>query len=235
MKKKLIIAIDGPAGSGKSTTARYLAKLMKLPYIDTGAMYRAVTLKAMQEKIPFENKKGLIAIAKKVSIRLAGNDPEKQKVFLDGKDVTKAIRTPELTKNVFHVAQEPLIRREMVKKQRMMGQKGGAVMEGRDIGTMVFPKADYKFYFEANDHIRALRRQRELVAVGREISLKKVMEDMKKRDATDFNRKEGPLKCAKDAFRMDTSGLTIPETAGKILAIIRSNPLKGTKLKSARR
>ena len=220
--KPLVIAIDGPAGSGKSSTAKALAKRIKSPYIDTGAMYRAVTLKAIKENIPFEDKKKLVAIAKKVKIELIGMDPHKQKVRLDGKDVTKDIRTPELTQNVFYVAQEPLIRREMVKKQRAMGRKNGAVMEGRDIGTKVFPDADYKFYFEANEQIRALRRQRELVAVGKNISVEQVLADQKKRDATDYNRKEGPLKVAKDAIVMDTSSLTIDETVDKILAIIDS-------------
>ena len=220
--KNLIIAIDGPAGSGKSSTAKALAKRIKSPYIDTGAMYRAVTLKAMQEKVPFENKKRLIEIAKKAKIELRGVDPFKQNVRLDGKDVTKEIRLPELTKNVFYVAQEPLIRREMVKKQRVMGLKSGAVMEGRDIGTKVFPDADFKFYFEANDEIRAKRRHRELIAAGQSISLEEVLRDQKKRDATDYNRKEGPLKVAKDAIIIDTSSLTIDETLDKILPIIKS-------------
>ena len=220
--KKLIIAIDGPAGSGKSSTAKALAKRLKAPFIDTGAMYRAVTLKAMNENIPFENKKLLIAASKKAKIELLGTDPLKQKVRLDGKDVTKAIRTPELTKNVFHVAQEAMIRREMVKKQRAMGLKNGGVMEGRDIGTKVFPDADFKFYFEANEQVRALRRQRELIAAGQPMSLEQVLIDQKKRDATDYNRKEGPLKVAKDAIVIDTSSLTIDQTIDKILPILES-------------
>src|SRR3989338_1761615 len=143
--KKLIIAIDGPAGSGKSSTAKALAKRIGSPYIDTGAMYRAVTLKAMEQKVPFEAKRRLIQIAKKMKIEFKNTGatrrvaPALQHVFLDGHDVTEQIRTPELTTNVFHVAQEPLIRREMVKKQRHMAGKAGAVMEGRDIGTVVFP------------------------------------------------------------------------------------------------
>lgn len=220
--KKLIIAIDGPAGSGKSTTAKALAKRIKAPFIDTGAMYRAVTLKAMRENIPFSDKSKLLVMAKNAKIELVGSDPMKQKVRLDGKDVTKEIRAPELTKNVFHIAQEPLIRREMVKKQRSMGKRNGAVMEGRDIGTKVFPDADYKFYFEANEEIRAKRRYRELLAADQKITLKQVLVDQKNRDDTDYNRKEGPLKVAKDAVVMDTSSLTIDETVDKILAIIQS-------------
>ena len=175
----------------------------------------------MQVGAPFEDKKGLLGLFKKTRIELIGTDPFKQRVCLDGKNVTKEIRLPEVTKNVFHVAQESLIRREMVKKQRSMGKKNGAVMEGRDIGTKVFPDADYKFYFEANDEIRARRRYRELIAAGQKVSLTQVLREQKKRDATDYNRKEGPLKVAKDAIVMDTSSLTIDETVDKILAVIK--------------
>lgn len=226
MPRKLIIAIDGPAGSGKSSTAKALAKRMNLPYIDTGAMYRAVTLKAINQGIWFEDISALVKLSKKAEIRFDGSDPRKQKIFLDGEDVTEAIRHPELTKNVFHVAQEPLIRREMVKKQRALGKKAGGVMEGRDIGTMVFPDADFKFYFEASPEIRAKRRYRELVEAGKKAELKTVAEDITRRDATDYNRKEGPLRKAKDAIVIDTSLLTINETIDRILPIIKSKSLK---------
>ena len=196
-------------------------------------MYRAITLKAMREGVPMDDSKKLVAVAKKASIRLVG-PPEKQKVFLDGKNVTQAIREPELTRNVFHVAQEAGIRREMVKKQRSMGKDGGAVMEGRDIGTKVFPKADYKFYFEADEALRAKRRLRELVAAGKAASFQKVFKDLKVRDNSDYKRKEGPLRKAKDAFVIDTTPLTIEETADKMLAIIQSNSLDGRRLKAHR-
>ncbi len=221
--RKLIIAIDGPAGSGKSSTAKALAKKLHLPYVDSGAMYRAVTLKAMQQGISFDekfdDKTRLIKIAKSCDIRLT-NSPKGQKVFLDGKNVTDAIREPALTQNVHYVAQEPLIRREMVKKQKSMGKKDGAVMEGRDIGTVVFPKADYKFYFEANDNIRAKRRHRDLAEAGKKMPVEQVLEDIKFRDKTDYERTEGPLKRAKDAVLIDTSSLTIDQTVDKILQLI---------------
>jgi len=220
-RRKLIIAIDGPAGSGKSSTAKALAKRMGTPYIDTGAMYRAVTLKALREGVSFSNTKKLIACATRSRIRLEGKDPGKQKVFLDGKDVTKAIRLPELTKKVFYIAQEPRIRRILVAKQRQMGKKAGGVMEGRDIGTVVFPDADYKFYFEASTAIRAKRRWKELIEAGQRASLKQVLKDQKKRDLTDYRRKEGPLRPAKDAILMDTTSLTISETVDKILNVVR--------------
>jgi len=220
VRPKLVIAIDGPAGSGKSSTAKALAKRLKVPFIDTGAMYRAVTLKAIRDGIALDDRRGLAGAARRARIRLAGADPLKQRVFLDGKDVTKAIREPELTKLVFHAAQEPLVRRELVKKQRALGKSRGGVMEGRDIGTVVLPDADHKFYFEANPDIRALRRQKELAAAGKKATLAQVKKDILIRDATDTNRKEGPLRRAKDAVRIDTSALTIEATIDKILEII---------------
>ncbi len=218
-KKKLIVAIDGPAGSGKSTTARRLAKRLGLPYIDTGAMYRALTLKVTRESIPFDDVPALVRSVKKAHIRLAG-DPEKQKVFLNGKDVTRPIREPELTNNVVYIAREPRIRHEMVKKQRAMGRQRGAVMEGRDIGTVVFPRADFKFYFEADSKLRARRRRRELLVAGKRPSFARVYAEILERDRADRTRKQGPLRRAKDARLMDTTLLTIDQTVDKILRII---------------
>ncbi len=233
VKKKLIIAIDGPAGSGKSSTAKALAVKLKLPYIDTGAMYRAVTLKAMQKGVSLEDVKTLVQIAKKIKIRFVGAPlvgarkragtspaPTGQRVFLDGKDVTKAIRTPELTRNVFYIAREPKIRVEMVRKQRILGAKSGAVMEGRDIGSVVFPKADYKFYFDADPKLRARRRLKELLAEGKKATFNQVYREILTRDATDTKRKTGALKVAKGALVLDTTPLTIPQTVDKILAIL---------------
>lgn len=226
MRKRLIIAIDGPAGSGKSSTSKAFAKVLNIPYIDTGAMYRALTLKVMILNIPFKNVGQIVSLFKKTKIFLEGRDPLKQRVFLDGKDVTKAIREPELTKNVFHIAQEAPIRREMVKRQRRIGKAEGAVMEGRDIGTVVFPKADYKFYFEAKPKVRAKRRQRDLLAAGKKVSIAEVMKDIKKRDKTDIERKEGALRPAKDAMILDTSELTIPETIDKMIALMKPSHVR---------
>lgn len=220
-RKKLIIAIDGPAGSGKSTTARALAMRLKLPYIDTGAMYRALTLEALRRNIPFTDISKLAGIARAMKIRFGPMRVLKQKVYLNGKDITKAIRTPELTRSVVYVAREPRLRKEMVAKQRALGKKGGAVMEGRDIGTVVFPKADYKFFFEASVEVRARRRYRELLAEGKKPSLARVAREIRLRDSTDRNRKAGALKVAPGAIVMDTSSLTIPATVDRILAILR--------------
>ena len=217
--KKLIIAIDGPAGSGKSTTAKYLAKKLGIPYIDSGAMYRAVTWKIMQKNIPLMDIRRMALAAKSIRIRFAG-----KKVFADGRNVTKAIRTPELTRSVVHIAREPLIRREMVKKQRALGKKEGAVMEGRDIGSVVFPNADYKFYFSANIATRTLRRWRDLKKAGKPMSMSRVRKEILVRDRTDRKRKAGALRVARGARILDTSGLTIPQTADKILQILGRRP-----------
>jgi cytidylate kinase len=214
--KKLIIAIDGPAGSGKSTTARALAARLGLPYIDTGAMYRAVTLKAMRKGVSLTDVPALARIARTIRIRFAGRD----RVFMDGHDVTRAIRTPELTQNVVFIAREPLIRRQMVKKQRAMGRTHGAVMEGRDIGSVVFPKARYKFYFDATPRLRALRRYRELVASGKRVRLEQIYREIEQRDVSDRRRKAGALKVARGARVIDTTGLTIPATVDRILGIL---------------
>lgn len=194
---------------------------LKLPYIDTGAMYRALTLEAMRLHIPFQNIPELVKLSKKIRIRFGPMRVFNQKVYLNGRDVTKAIRTPELTQNVVFVAREPRLRREMVKKQRALGKKGGAVMEGRDIGSVVFPKADYKFFFDASVEIRARRRYRELLAEGKKPSLARVAREIKLRDSSDRNRKAGALRVAKGARVLDTTSLTIPATVDKILAILR--------------
>jgi cytidylate kinase len=193
---------------------------LKLPYIDTGAMYRALTLEAMRRQTPFSDITDLVKLAKSIRIRFGPMRVMGQKVYLNGKDVTTAIRTPELTRHVVYVAREPRLRRELVAKQRSLGRTGGAVMEGRDIGTVVFPKADYKFFFDASPEVRARRRYRELLAEGKKPSLARVAREIQIRDRSDRERKEGALKIAKDARVLDTSGLTIEATVDKILDIL---------------
>lgn len=183
-------------------------------------MYRALTLEAMRRQVPFSHIPELVKLAKKMRIRFGPMRALSQKVYLNGKDVTKAIRTPELTRNVVYVAREPRLRREMVKKQRSLGSAGGAVMEGRDIGSVVFPKADYKFFFDASPEVRARRRYRELLVEGKKPSLARVAREIQIRDRSDRERKEGALKVAKGALVLDTSGLTIAATVDKILAIL---------------
>ncbi|MBI4432483.1 MAG: (d)CMP kinase [Candidatus Omnitrophica bacterium] len=230
LKSSFIIAIDGAAGSGKSTTAKALASRLKIPYIDSGAMYRAVTLKALSEKVSLKDKKALVATASRAQIHFEGKHGKVMKVILDGKNVSSAIRVPELTNKVFYVARIPEVRRELVKKQRRLAARHGAVMEGRDIGTVVFPKADYKFFFVAKKELRAQRRRKELESAGHRASLIRVLKEMEARDRSDRTRKEGPLKRAKDAYLIDTTPLTISQTVDRILQIIASNPLNAKPL-----
>ena len=217
--KHLIIAIDGPAGSGKSTVSKIVAKKLALLYIDTGAMYRALTLKAMRQGINLENEDALVSLARSTKVGLEEKD--KLYVFLDGEDVSLAIRTPEVTANVKYIARVPGVRHEMVALQRSIGQRsGGAVLEGRDIGTVVFPNADYKFYLDASPEERAKRRCKELVESGQKASVEGVKEDILIRDASDMKRSVGALKKCDDAVCIDTTGLSIDEVTDKILSYI---------------
>lgn len=217
--KNLIIAIDGPAGSGKSTVSKIVAKRLALLYIDTGAMYRALTLKAMREGIDLGDENALVSLAK--STRVGLEEKGRLYVFLDGKDVSLAIREPDVTANVKYVARVPGVRCEMVALQRSIGKKrGGAVLEGRDIGTVVFPDADYKFYLDASPEERAKRRCKELIELGQKASVENVKEDILTRDDSDMKRSMGALKKADDAVFIDTTGLSIDGVTEKILSYI---------------
>lgn len=216
----MVIAMDGPAGSGKSTTARFLAERLKLPYLDTGAMYRAVTLAAIERKIPLTDEKKLAAIAARIPLKFGPLKEGKQKVWAGRREITRAIRTPELTAQVHHAASSKLVRKELVNLQRRMGQKGGGVIEGRDIGTVVFPDTPYKFYLDADVRLRARRRFNELKAAGVKTTYTKILKDQKERDYRDSHRKVAPLRPAQDALLIDTTGLTIPQTADIIQALI---------------
>lgn len=218
--KRLIIAIDGPAGSGKSTVSKMIAKSLGLLYIDTGAMYRALTLKAMKMSLRLEDEDALVKLACSTSIDLRENGGSLH-IFLDGEDVSGAIRTVEVTNNIKYIARIPGVRREMVKLQRSIGKKHGAVLEGRDIGTVVFPDADYKFYLDADVEERANRRYKELAASGNNISMDALKEDVIARDLSDMERAVGPLKRAEDAIFIDTTRLSIEGVAEEALSHIR--------------
>lgn len=223
-RRKLVIAIDGPAGSGKSTVSKALAKRLGLVYIDTGAMYRALTLKAMDRKIDLKNADPLLTeLARSTAIDLK-QDGDSLKVFLDGRDVSSFIRTPELTNNVKYIARIPGVRREMVKLQRAIGTRHGSVLEGRDIGTVVFPDAGYKFYLDADVRERSRRRHKELVESGQDAALDDIERDVLIRDASDMNRSVGALKKAADAIVIDTTNLSIDEVVENILKKIGTAP-----------
>lgn len=217
----MIIAVDGPAGSGKSTVSKEVARKKGLLYIDTGAMYRALTLKAMSSKLDLLNENAIIGLAQNTRIDLTYKQDDGLSVFLDGEDVTDKIRTPELTNNVKFIAGVAGVREEMVKMQRAAARIGaGAVLEGRDIGTIVFPDADKKFYLDADINERTKRRYKELVKAGQAVSLSDVEEDVRIRDKNDIEREYGPLKKADDAIVVDTTGLTVDQVVEKILSYI---------------
>jgi cytidylate kinase len=219
MPKKLIIAIDGPAGSGKSTVSKLVAKKLGLLYLDTGAMYRALTLKAMRAGLNLEDEAALADMAKVTDIRLKTQpNADDVRVILDGGDVTREIRTPAVTEKIKYIARAPGVRECMVKIQRSIGEKDGAVLEGRDTTTVVFPDADYKFYLDADINERAKRRFKELKALGMGASLKEVQADAKRRDESDQTRSVGALKRAEDAVYIDTTKLGIDEVVAKILS-----------------
>jgi cytidylate kinase len=228
MNSVIIVAIDGPAGAGKSTVAKTLAKKLGFLHIDTGAMYRAVTLAALQKKVDLKDEKALEGLAQTARIELKPAEPQ-NRVFLDGVEVTQAIRTPEVTQNSAHIANCVPVRRILVARQQQMGRVdsapyGGAVLEGRDIGTDVFPDAQYKFYLDASVETRAQRRLAELSKTGVQTTLEEVMADVKARDDRDMNRAVGGLRKTPESIVMDHSNLGVEESAEAVFQFIRKNP-----------
>ncbi len=213
--KKILIAIDGPAGSGKSTTARLVARKLGYVYIDTGAMYRAMTLQVLNSKLDPVNEAGVVELARRTAISLVNGG--ELRVILDGVDVTEAIRSEEVTNNVSLVSSYPAVRELMVAKQREIGSSKGCVIDGRDIGTVVFPDADLKFYMVADIMERARRRQEELSSNGAELPIVQVVRELNERDFKDSTRQTSPLRKAEDAIEIDTTKLTIDEQVEIIL------------------
>ena len=209
-KQGFIVTIDGPAASGKSTTARMVAQKLGWLYLDTGAMYRALTLKVLRKKIPLDNTEGIGRLAETTKIDLLPSD-ENTKVFLDGEDVSMDIRVPQVDKAVGPVCEVPAVREVMVASQRKLGEKGNIVAEGRDMGTVVFPNADLKFFMVASLKERAKRRQKDLARQGINISLENIMKEIERRDQRDSNRKNSPLRKAKDAIVIDTTEMSIEQ------------------------
>ncbi len=208
--KRIVIAIDGPAASGKSTTARLVAERLGYTHIDTGAMYRAMTLKVMERDLVLDDKEGIKGLLDTTRIELRRESGE-MTVFLDGRDVTQKIRTPEITGAVSVVSEIREVREAMVREQRRMAEAGGVILEGRDIGTVVFPDAELKVYMVADAVVRAKRRQNELHQHGLTVGLEKLAEEIRARDEKDSTRAESPLKRAEDAYGVDTSSLTVEE------------------------
>ena len=215
-----IIAIDGPAGSGKSTVAKLLAKKIGYAYIDTGAMYRALTLKALREAVDLNDEEKLSKLFNSTELDIISDKTADIAVMLDGENVTSLIRTPELTEKVAYIARVAAVREKMKDMQRKIGARGESVFEGRDIGTAIFPEAKYKFYVDADFDERSRRRHKELVEKGIDISLDDVSRDLQTRDHKDMTRKIGPLKIADDAMRIDTTNMAIDEAVDKIAGYI---------------
>jgi cytidylate kinase len=217
----MIIAIDGPAGAGKSTVAKSIAKELGFLYIDTGALYRALTLKVLEDKIDSQDIEHIVKIARNSSIDLVNNPDGSLKVLLDGSDVTSQIRQPRITKFVSLIAKIKQVREVMLSVQRNFGRLGNCVLDGRDIGTVVFPNADKKFYLDANFNERVDRRHRELNELGQNVSLEDVESDLHNRDTIDSTRTIAPLKKADDAVYVDTTNMSIEEVVNKVLSYIR--------------
>jgi cytidylate kinase len=218
--KKLVIAIDGPAASGKSTTSKLTAKRLGYLHVDTGAMYRAMTLKIIQSGIDVSDTIRISKIARKTAIRLEDFDDE-LRIFLDDRDVTKNIRSQAVTKNVSAVSALKDVREVMVREQRQMGKNGGIVLEGRDIGTVVFPDADVKIFMVAHVEERARRRAKELEKQGIKVPIEQLVNEIIERDQKDSQRDISPLRKADDAHVLDTSDLTIEEQVDFIVAIAK--------------
>ncbi len=215
----MVIAIDGPAGSGKSTVAKILAERLGFLYIDTGAMYRALTLKALSQEIDLKDQEELLKLARHTHIELKTAD-NKLQVILDGENVTHQIRTPQVTNNIFYIADNIEIRKIMVSLQRKMAEGKDVVLEGRDTTTVVFPDADIKIYLDADFKERARRRLKDFLAKGLNLILEEVEEDLRDRDYKDKNRAVGNLKIAPDAVYIDTTSMNVEEVVERIISIV---------------
>lgn len=213
---KLIIAIDGPSGAGKGTVARAVAAHIEYRHVDTGAMYRAVAWKAQHDGLDLDDEPAVTALATRAAFDLEGG-----RVRIDGHDVTEAIRTPEIDQGATRVARQPAVRDALVRRQRDLGQGGGVVMEGRDIGTVVFPRADVKIYLDASPEERARRRAADPAhSSGRTGGVGDVASALAARDQMDRTRKASPLMIADDAVQIDTTGVAIDEVVARVLAVV---------------
>ncbi len=219
LRKRLVIAIDGPAGAGKSTVARRVAALLGYQYVDSGAMYRALALLALERKMDFDDAAALGRLAAETDMRFESRESG-NRLFLTGRDVTEAIRSPEVTRASSLVSVHAEVRRKLVECQRALGRAGGVVMEGRDIGTQVFPDADLKIFLDASPDARSERRLRDLASslpVGQAEVAQQVTRDMQERDRRDQTRPVSPLIPAADAIQIDTTTLTAEEVVREIL------------------
>ncbi len=218
-RRKIAIAIDGPAGSGKSTVAKRVAEELGILYLDTGAMYRAVTLKALRNGVSMDNQEALTRLAAQVALDFQRMPDGSYHLLMDGEDVSEEIRTLAVSQNVSLVAAVPGVRAELVKQQQAIGARGGVVMDGRDIGTVVLPHADLKIFLTASLEERTRRRWLELTAKGLNVTAEEIKADLTRRDAIDSGREVAPLRPAADSVTIDTSNLRIEEVVERVMAL----------------
>jgi len=219
MTKKLIVAIDGPSGAGKSTLSKALAKRTGYLNIDTGAMYRSVALLAQRRQIDAADERGLQQLCSELRIKFV-READSERVFANGEDISQAIRTPEVSLLTARVAACPAVRDALMRMQRDLGAEGGVILEGRDIGTVVFPQAQVKFFLSATAAERGRRRYDELRDKGIEVDLQQTIAEVEERDAADSAREHAPLKRAADAIDIDSTRLTIDEVLEEMLRVI---------------
>ncbi len=220
MTPPMIVAIDGPSGVGKTTTSRLVARALGIPHIDTGAMYRAIGLAARRAAISTRDEAGLESLANGVRIEFIPG--ESGRVLLDGEDVTSLIRTPDISMAASDVSAVPAVRRVLVRLQQELGRRDGGVLEGRDIGTKVFPETPHKFFLTARPEVRAERRYQELTAKGQSADFATVLDEAKARDEQDSMRADSPLRYDDSYTVVDTSDLTIEQVVGGIVDAVQA-------------
>jgi len=224
-RRGLVIAIDGPSGAGKSTAGRALARRLGYTFVDTGAMYRALALKALRAGVALDSAETVAEVAASTHIELAQGG---RRVVLDREDVTEAIRSEEVSAAASRVSVHARVRRDMVARQQQLGGRGGVILDGRDIGTVVFPDADIKFYLDAEPGLRAQRRHQELQAAGKPTDLAAVGQEIRERDRLDVSRAESPLTCAPDAERLDTTHMSPEEVVERMLGLVEARQGRST-------
>jgi cytidylate kinase len=220
-RKRLTIAIDGPSGAGKSTVASTLGKRLGYLYIDTGAMYRSVALGVKKKGIFPEDELAVSQLASSFHITFV-TEGKQTRIFCEGEDITEAIRTPEVSRLASSISRQKGVREALVRMQREMGREGGVILEGRDIGTVVFPDADVKFYLDADSHERVRRRHHELAERGVKVDLRETREELLQRDHNDMHRSHSPLKKADDALLIDTTHRSVEEIVEEMIGIVKA-------------
>ena len=223
--KKIIIAVDGYSACGKSTTAKEAAKVLGYRYIDSGAMYRAVTLYFLDHHVSITNPKEVLRALSEIKLTFHRNKSGASEIYLNGINVEGEIRTMRVSENVSQVSTLKDVRQAMVDQQRKLGKERGIVMDGRDIGTVVFPDAELKLFLTADILVRAFRRQKELMEMDDTVDIDTIVENLQKRDQIDSTRKESPLKRASDAIELDTTHITIDEEVDEVLRLALSKAI----------